>query len=49
MNKVHKPSGTTHRIREQLNFSDDKKWKQFSSRRLELIDKFNLSERKASE
>lgn len=49
MSKVHKPSGTTHRIREQLNFSDDKRWKQFSSRRLELIDKFKLSERKASE
>lgn len=50
-NKVHKPtkSGTTHKIREQLNFSDDKKWKLFSSRRLELIDKFGLSERKASE
>ncbi|CDO93088.1 unnamed protein product [Kluyveromyces dobzhanskii CBS 2104] len=49
MNKVQKPTGTTHQIREQLNFRDDKKWKQFSSRRLELIDKFNLSERKASE
>lgn len=42
-------SGTTHKIREQLNFSDEKKWKQFSGRRLELIDKFGLSERKASE
>lgn len=41
--------GTTHKIREQLNFSDEKKWKQFSGRRLELIDKFGLSERKASE
>ncbi|AEY96150.1 FADL067Cp [Eremothecium gossypii FDAG1] len=51
MNKVHKPTGngTTHKIREQLNFKDNKKWKQFSSRRLELIDKFGLSERKASE
>lgn len=49
--KIHKPSGngTTHKIREQLNFTDDKKWKQFSSRRLELIDKFGLSHRKASE
>lgn len=42
-------SGTTHKIREQLNFSDEKKWKEFSGRRLELIDKFGLSERKASE
>ncbi|AET39391.1 uncharacterized protein Ecym_4329 [Eremothecium cymbalariae DBVPG len=51
MNGIHKPTGngTTHRIREQLNFKDNKKWKQFSSRRLELIDKFGLSERKASE
>lgn len=49
--KVSKLSGkgTTHKIREHLNFTDEKKWKQFSSRRLELIDKFNLSERKASE
>lgn len=42
-------TGTTHKIREQLNFTDEKKWKKFSSRRLELIDKFGLSERKASE
>ncbi|CCF60701.1 hypothetical protein KAFR_0L00930 [Kazachstania africana CBS 2517] len=41
--------GTTHKIREHLNFTDDKKWKKFSSRRLELIDKFGLSEKKASE
>lgn len=49
--KVGKPvgNGTTHKIREQLNFSDEKKWKEFSGRRLELIDKFGLSERKASE
>ncbi|AMD19989.1 HCL162Wp [Eremothecium sinecaudum] len=51
MNRAHKScgNGTTHKIREQLNFKDNKKWKQFSSRRLELIDKFGLSERKASE
>ncbi|CCF59958.1 hypothetical protein KAFR_0I01770 [Kazachstania africana CBS 2517] len=42
-------TGITSKIRKQLNFTDDSKWKQFSSRRLELIDKFNLSERKASE
>ncbi|GAV53062.1 hypothetical protein ZYGR_0AI03440 [Zygosaccharomyces rouxii] len=49
--RVGKPvgNGTTHKIREQLNFSDEKKWKEFSGRRLELIDKFGLSERKASE
>lgn len=41
--------GTTHKIRQILNFTDEKRWKQFSSRRLELIDKFGLSERKASE
>lgn len=41
--------GTTQKIREQLNFTDERKWKQFSGRRLELIDKFGLSERKASE
>ncbi|CCK72773.1 Vhr2p KNAG_0L01530 [Huiozyma naganishii CBS 8797] len=41
--------GTTHRIRELLKFTNEKKWKQFSSRRLELIDRFGLSERKASE
>ncbi|CCE64912.1 hypothetical protein TPHA_0J00900 [Tetrapisispora phaffii CBS 4417] len=42
-------NGTTSKIREQLNFKDDRKWKQFSSRRLELIDKFGLSNKKASE
>lgn len=45
----HSCSGTTRKIREQLNFNDEKKWKKFSNRRLELIDKFGLSERKASE
>jgi hypothetical protein len=42
-------SGVTRSIREQLNFTDDKRWKEFSTRRLELIDKFNLSSKKASE
>lgn len=41
--------GTTHKIRAQLNFNDEKKWKKFSSRRLELIDSFGLSQHKASE
>ncbi|CCD25298.1 Vhr2p NDAI_0E04810 [Naumovozyma dairenensis CBS 421] len=54
LNKNHKITklsgkGTTHKIREQLNFTDERKWKQFSSRRLELIDRFGLSQRKASE
>lgn len=42
-------SGTTHKIRENLNFKDEMKWKRFSNRRLELIDKFKLSKFKASE
>ncbi|KAG0671718.1 hypothetical protein C6P45_005324 [Maudiozyma exigua] len=42
-------SGTTHKIREHLNFKDEMKWKRFSNRRLELIDKFKLSKVKASE
>ncbi|XBW37490.1 hypothetical protein QEN19_003071 [Hanseniaspora menglaensis] len=41
--------GTTHKIREQLQFTDNKKWKLFSTRRLELIDRFKLFEKKASE
>lgn len=41
--------GITQAIRTHLGFNDDKKWKQFSTRRLELIDKFNLSYKKASE
>jgi hypothetical protein len=42
-------SGITRTIREELNFLDDTKWKEFSNRRLELIDRFNLSSKKASE
>lgn len=41
--------GVTHSIRENLGFMDEKRWKEFSTRRLELIDKFNLHQRKASE
>ncbi|KAL6933182.1 hypothetical protein ACO0R3_002282 [Hanseniaspora guilliermondii] len=41
--------GTTHKIRENLQFLDNKKWKLFSTRRLELIDRFKLFEKKASE
>lgn len=41
--------GITQAIRNHLGFNDDKKWKEFSTRRLELIDKFNLSYKKASE
>ena len=49
--KISKNSGhgTIHKIRDSLNFTDSKKWKKFSSRRLQLIDHFGLSERKASE
>ncbi|OBA25456.1 Vhr1-domain-containing protein [Hanseniaspora valbyensis NRRL Y-1626] len=42
-------NGTTYKIREQLQFLDNKKWKLFSTRRLELIDRFKLFEKKASE
>lgn len=41
--------GITQTIRSHLNFQDDRKWKEFSNRRLELIDHFKLSDKKASE
>ncbi|KAI3402808.2 hypothetical protein KGF56_004482 [Candida oxycetoniae] len=41
--------GVTHAIRNKLNFCDDRQWKRFSARRLELIDTLDLSRRKASE
>ena len=41
-------NGTTHKIRSHLKFIDGKEWKRFSSRHLEFIDAFGLSERKAS-
>ncbi|KAI5968720.1 hypothetical protein CANMA_002156 [Candida margitis] len=41
--------GVTHSIRNKLNFLDDRLWKRFSARRLELIDTMDLSSRKASE
>lgn len=41
--------GVTHSIRHKLNFLDDRLWKRFSARRLELIDTMDLSSRKASE
>lgn len=44
-----KKLGVTHSIREKLNFLDDRLWKRFSARRLELIDTLDLSSRKASE
>ncbi|KAI5955538.1 hypothetical protein KGF57_003671 [Candida theae] len=48
---IHKPSklGVTHSIRQKLNFLDERLWKRFSARRLELIDTMDLSSRKASE
>ncbi|KAH3680793.1 hypothetical protein WICMUC_000144 [Wickerhamomyces mucosus] len=45
----HSKHGITHQIREQLNFTDPSKWRKFTNRRLELVDKFNLSSKKASE
>lgn len=44
-----KSSGITRQIRSKLNFHDEKLWKLFSSRRLELIDTMELSRKKASE
>ncbi|CAK9435971.1 uncharacterized protein LODBEIA_P05670 [Lodderomyces beijingensis] len=41
--------GVTRAIRGKLNFYDDRQWKRFSARRLELIDTLELSSRKASE
>lgn len=41
--------GVTHAIRAKLNFLDERLWKRFSARRLELIDTLDLSLRKASE
>ncbi|CCF59974.1 hypothetical protein KAFR_0I01940 [Kazachstania africana CBS 2517] len=40
---------TIHSIRKQLNFHDDKKWKNFIDRRLELINQHNLGFLKASQ
>ncbi|KAL6454815.1 VHR1 Transcription factor VHR1 [Candida maltosa Xu316] len=45
----NKKLGVTHAIRERLNFHDERLWKRFSARRLELIDTLDLSSRKASE
>lgn len=44
-----KPGGMTQTIRLKLNFTDERQWKKFSARRLELIDSLSLSDRKASE
>ncbi|KAF3987629.1 hypothetical protein FT663_03193 [Candidozyma haemuli var. vulneris] len=44
-----KKLGVTHSIREKLNFQDERLWKRFSARRLELIDTLDLSSKKASE
>ena len=42
-------SGTTSVIRKRLNFTDELLWKQFSSRRLQLVESLSLSSKKASE
>lgn len=44
-----KKLGVTHSIRERLDFQDERLWKRFLARRLELIDTMDLSSRKASE
>lgn len=44
-----KKVGLTHAIREKLNFLDERLWKRFSARRLELIDTLELSTKKASD
>lgn len=44
-----KKLGVTHSIRERLNFLDERLWKRFLARRLELIDTLDLSLKKASE
>ncbi|CAH2355636.1 transcription factor Vhr1p [[Candida] railenensis] len=41
--------GITYQIRTKLNFLDERLWKRFSARRLELIDTLELSSKKASE
>ena len=46
---LEKRMGVTHAIRTKLNFLDERLWKRFSARRLELIDTLDLSSRKASE
>lgn len=45
----HVSGGTTSVIRKRLNFTDEALWKQFSSRRLQLVDSLSLSSKKASE
>lgn len=42
-------SGTTSIIRKKLNFTDEALWRQFSSRRLHLVEMLSLSSKKASE
>lgn len=41
--------GVTYSIRSKLNFLDERLWKRFSARRLELIDTLDLLSKKASE
>lgn len=42
-------NGTTSVIRKKLKFTDELLWKQFSSRRLQLVESLSLSSKKASE
>ncbi|CAK7895350.1 hypothetical protein CAAN1_05S03180 [[Candida] anglica] len=47
--ELQKRLGITYAIRSKLNFLDERLWKRFSARRLELIDTLDLSSKKASE
>lgn len=47
--KDDRNTGITSAIREKLNFQDERLWKRFSARRLELIDAMHLSSKKASD
>lgn len=46
---TYSSNGTTSVIRKRLNFTDEALWKQFSSRRLQLVESLSLSSKKASE
>lgn len=49
MSQAKTRAGITHAIRSRLDFLDERLWKRFSARRLELIDTLDLSKKKASE
>ena len=49
MDKDKSVGNSTSIIRKRLNFTDESLWKQFSSRRLQLVESLSLSCKKASE